>query len=82
MSLAEKLTKKREASASMFPAETKEKIQRATEELRNSGIMDKALNVGGKMPSFELQSAKGETISSDNLLKKGNLVVTFYRGVW
>lgn len=82
MSLSEKLTAKREAGAASFPMETRRKMHRATEELRNSGIMDKALNVGNKMPSFSLPNTKGEIVSSDELFKNGNLVVTFYRGVW
>lgn len=82
MSLAEKLTAKREASATSFPAETTEKMHRATQELRDSGITGKALNVGDKMPAFNLPNTKGEMISSDELLKGGNLIVTFYRGVW
>jgi hypothetical protein len=82
MSLAEKLTAKREASAEKFPPETWKKMNQATSKLRNSGIMDRALNVGNKMPSFTLPNTKGEMKSSDDLLKKGNLIVTFYRGVW
>jgi hypothetical protein len=82
MTLVNKLTEMREASAAKFPPEIKEKMHRATEELRNSGIMEKALNVGDKMPSFNLPNTKGEMVSSDDLLKNGNLVVTFYRGVW
>lgn len=41
-----------------------------------------ALNVGGKMPSFSLKDASGNVVSSENLLKQGNLVVVFYRGAW
>ena len=82
MSLAEKLTEIREGSKERIPAEIREKMHQATEELGASGIMDKALNIGDKMPSFELPNTKGEMISSDDLLKNGNLVVTFYRGVW
>ncbi len=41
-----------------------------------------ALKVGAKMPSFELKDAKGESVTSSDLLKKGNLVVVFYRGAW
>lgn len=41
-----------------------------------------ALNVGGKIPSFSLKDASGNVVSSDNLLKQGNLVVVFYRGAW
>jgi len=82
MSLAEKLTEIREGSKERIPAETREKMHRATEELRDSRIMDKALNVGNKMPSFNLPNTKGEMINSDDLLEEGNLVVTFYRGFW
>ncbi len=41
-----------------------------------------ALNVGATMPSFTLKDAKGESVASSDLLKKGNLVVVFYRGAW
>ena len=82
MSLAEKLTEIREAGAAKFPAETAEKMHRQVDELRASGIMDRAINVGDKMPAFSLPNTKGEMVSSDDLLKQGNLVVTFYRGVW
>jgi peroxiredoxin len=41
-----------------------------------------ALNVGAKMPAFSLPDEKGEMVSSDELLKTGNLVVVFYRGAW
>jgi peroxiredoxin len=34
------------------------------------------------MPSFALKDIDGKTVSSDELLKKGNLVVVFYRGAW
>lgn len=41
-----------------------------------------APNVGAKMPSFTLNDALGKPVSSADLLKKGNLVVVFYRGAW
>ncbi|RVU86173.1 AhpC/TSA family protein [Leucothrix sargassi] len=41
-----------------------------------------ALTIGATMPSFELPSAKGEQVSSSDLLSKGAVVVTFYRGSW
>ncbi len=82
MVLEEKLAEMRSESAGKFPDDTKKKFRRQIVELRNSGIMDTALKVGGKMPSFSLPNVSGETISSSDLLKSGNLVVTFYRGVW
>jgi len=41
-----------------------------------------ALNVGAKMPSFTLKDIEGKPVASDDLLKKGNLVIVFYRGAW
>ncbi|MEZ5425198.1 MAG: peroxiredoxin-like family protein [Pyrinomonadaceae bacterium] len=41
-----------------------------------------ALNVGAKMPSFNLSDPNGNFVSSEDLLKQGNLVVVFYRGAW
>ncbi|WP_405564033.1 peroxiredoxin-like family protein [Polaribacter sp. Asnod6-C07] len=41
-----------------------------------------ALKIGEKAPDFELPNPKGTAISLSSLLKKGPLVVTFYRGSW
>ena len=41
-----------------------------------------ALNVGAKMPAFTLGDINGKAVKSDDLLKRGNLVVVFYRGAW
>ncbi len=41
-----------------------------------------ALNVGAKMPAFNLKDANGKSVSSADLLKQSNLVVVFYRGSW
>ena len=41
-----------------------------------------ALNVGTKMPAFNLKDDQGKSVSSDELLKQSNLVVVFYRGSW
>ncbi len=57
-------------------------IHRATEELGKSGIADRAINVGDRAPDFSLPNAEGNSVSSKDLLTKGPLVVTFYRGVW
>lgn len=41
-----------------------------------------ALNVGAVMPEFTLNDSLGKSVMSSELLKKGNLVVVFYRGAW
>ncbi|MDQ6787749.1 MAG: redoxin domain-containing protein [Acidobacteriota bacterium] len=82
MSLKQKLHEISERSGGKIPDEIRHKMARATQELKDSGQAERAIGVGDKMPSFALPNTKGETIKSDDLLKNGNLVVTFYRGVW
>lgn len=57
-------------------------MHQATHELEQSGITEKVLKVGDKAPSFTLGNQKGEQVSSEDVLAKGPLVLTFYRGVW
>lgn len=64
------------------PPEVHPPMHRATEELIASGAADKALKVGDKAPAFMLNDPEGNAVSSADLLAKGPLVVTFYRGVW
>lgn len=55
---------------------------RATQELRESGIMDRAIKVGDKLPPFTLKNADGEDVSPNDLLATGTLVLTVFRGYW
>ena len=82
MSLAEKLEKIRQGSVERIPAANREIMHRATAELRASGILDHVLKVGEPAPAFALANVAGDTVRSADLLAKGPLVVTFYRGVW
>lgn len=64
------------------PAEIHPIMERATAELIASGAAGKALKVGDKAPLFTLKDPDGNPVSSADLLAKGPLVLTFYRGVW
>lgn len=57
-------------------------MHRATAELIASGAADKALKAGDKAPAFTLNDPEGKPVSSTDLLSKGPLVISFYRGVW
>jgi peroxiredoxin len=52
------------------------------EHLRASGFVKGAKNLGDRMPSFVLRDREGNAVSSDDLLTRGPLVVTFFRGTW
>ncbi|MET9829162.1 peroxiredoxin-like family protein [Streptomyces sp. NPDC006385] len=71
-----------EARQQQIPAEIRAIMQRAGQELADSGQADRALTVGDKAPSFSLPSAAGQTLSLDALLAEGPVVLTFYRGAW
>jgi peroxiredoxin len=59
-----------------------ETMLRATAELKASGLAERALEVGAVAPAFQLKDADGATVSSAELLTRGPLVISFYRGVW
>jgi peroxiredoxin len=59
-----------------------ETMHRATAELIASGAADKALKAGDKAPAFTLNDPDGQPVGSAELLRKGPLVLSFYRGVW
>jgi peroxiredoxin len=59
-----------------------ETMHRATAELIASGAADKALKAGDRAPAFALNDPDGRPLSSTELLRKGPLVLSFYRGVW
>src|SRR4051812_34052371 len=58
-----------------------ETMHRATAELIASGAADKALKAGDKAPAFTLNDPDGRPVGSAELLRKGPLVLSFYRGV-
>lgn len=63
------------------PEEIRAVHRRAIEELRQSGIGDRALRAGAKAPDFELPNQRGELIQSSELRRRP-LIVNFIRGRW
>lgn len=57
-------------------------MHRATADLIASGQADRALKAGSAAPDFALKDAEGALVRSDDLLARGPLALTFYRGVW
>lgn len=80
--LAVELKKYNEESKGRSPKETAALMNRMTQELLETKIMESAPKVGDSMPAFTLLNATGETIHSADLLAKGPLVISFYRGAW
>ena len=64
------------------PAETLAVTERAIAELRQSGIAERVLPVGARAPEFELTEGNGKIFRSADLLARGRLIISFYRGRW
>ena len=82
MSLQDKLNAHKAKSGANRPPEVRATLQRGTDELRASGIMDRVLKTGARAPVFALPNQDGATISTAELLTRRLLVLTFYRGHW
>jgi hypothetical protein len=64
------------------PREVIETMHRATAELKASGAENKALKVGDRAPEFSLFNQDHVQVNSSDLLRRGPLVVSFFRGHW
>ena len=57
-------------------------MRRATDELVASAQAQRARKAGDIAPEFTLSDPDGKPVSARQLLARGPLVVSFYRGVW
>ena len=64
------------------PHEVIETMDRATAELKATGIEERALKVGDRAPDFTLFNQDHAEIDSTDLLRQVPLVVSFFRGHW
>jgi peroxiredoxin len=82
MTLQNKLDALKAEIETKLPAEVIGVFSQATAELVASGQAQRALKAGDRVPLFTLPDANGNVVSADELLARGPVVVTFYRGVW
>jgi peroxiredoxin len=80
--LREELAERKRLMELYVPAETRAVNERATEQLRSSGIVESSLKVGEQAPAFTLLDHNGKPASSAALVAKGPLVIAFLRGRW
>jgi peroxiredoxin len=80
MSLEDDLNKIRARSSA--DARIQAAYEAVIDQLGRAETVDRALKVGDAMPSFVLPNAEGRLVVSDELLKRGPLVVNFFRGSW
>ncbi len=82
MTLEAKLAATREASAKRIPPDAQVIMHNATEQLRNSGILDRVIKVGAKAPDFALNDQNNQMVVLSALLSAGPVVVGIFRGFW
>ncbi|GHO51142.1 peroxiredoxin-like family protein [Ktedonospora formicarum] len=64
------------------PAELLEPFMRPIQQLIDSSAASKARKVGEMAPDFTLPDALGRSVKLSELLQRGPVVLTFYRGIW
>ena len=81
MSLKEQLAEYRAGWFKRVPLPRQAIMERHIAQLQN-GLAKTALNVGDRAPEIVLTNASGKTVDVGALLKRGPVIVTFYRGGW
>lgn len=76
-SLAESLAKLRDSNALW-----KARYDALVQSLRAAGVGEGALKIGDAAPDFALANAEGRIVALPELLSKGPVVLSFYRGKW
>ncbi|NOR36622.1 MAG: redoxin domain-containing protein [Woeseiaceae bacterium] len=82
MTLAEQLDARKAKFVDMAPPERVAGAENAITKVADSGILDKAINLGDKAPDFTLPDALGNSVSLYDELAKGPVILTWYRGSW
>jgi len=82
MSLKEQLVEFRAGWYQRVPPERQAIMQRHIEQLRSGTVARTMLKVGDRAPAIMLKNALGVSVDVGELLKKGPVIVTFYRGGW
>ncbi|MEJ2060542.1 MAG: peroxiredoxin-like family protein [Gammaproteobacteria bacterium] len=70
------------AKKERLPAEILAVMDQATEDLKASGIEDRALRAGDTMPDFELPNQHGKVRRMWDFLVESPVVLNVYRGGW
>lgn len=82
MTLATELNAVTEGVRRNLPADVFAAMEAANLKLAASGLADRALRRGKRMPDFELPDANGRLVRSADLRANGPLLISFYRGSW
>jgi hypothetical protein len=82
MTLKQKIEAYKEGFKKKAPQEAQEIMRRATNDLQNSPQMINTIKVGDMAPDFSLKNTANNDIVLSDLLDRGPVVLSFYRGRW
>ena len=82
MGLQEKLDTLKRHFRSAAPKEVLAVLDEAIQNVIDSDILERALGVGQQAPDFTLKNTSGKKLNLHDMLKKGPVVLTFFRGRW
>ncbi len=82
MTLKEQLDAIREKSRERIPPAARAIMERAVDDLRRDGAVDRVVAVGERAPRFTLPGTAGRTVDLDERLRHGPVVLSFFRGRW
>lgn len=82
LSLRSQILAQEKAGASRLTPEIKTAFHKGILAVKESQAVKKAKQVGDKAPLFSLKNASGQTVKLDDALKKGPVILTWYRGGW
>ncbi len=82
MNLQEALNARVALSKEKIPNDILEIMSKATNNLKQEGLSNKALQVGATFPEFNLPNEKGEIKRLEEVKGEKATVISFYRGGW
>ncbi len=82
MSLTQDLANLKREMNEKLPPIGRTLFEKLIQDLKDQQLAEKALKEGDQIPSFSLPDGSGRLVSSGELLVRGPLVISFYRGSW
>lgn len=80
--LAKQIEQLNQELSSQLPQEVINAFGKSVDDLKTKNMEDRCIRPGEKMPEFLLPNATGKMIDSNDILKKGKMILAFYRGSW
>lgn len=80
--LATRLAEIREGAIERIPVEIRRTMKEATEELKASGLEEGVVGPGTEAPLFGRPDPEGTTVRLESLLRRGPVILSFFRGRW